>query len=101
MTSRRRSTARRRAQVRRKRVYAVAVGVSVRRPVVRRRPFGGHGHTVLGVTLLITAVAMAGAHLAEHADALRLMSRRDEDLLIGFPTASALGLAGFVAIIWR
>lgn len=56
---------------------------------------------VLGIGLLIIAVALVGTHSADHAGALDLLPGDLEDLLIGFPTAGVAGIAGFIAIIWR
>ena len=68
-------------------------------PVALRRPTPVH--LFVGAGLLTLAVAMTATHLLEHADMLRLMPQRWEDLLIGFPTAAMLGIAGFVAFIWK
>lgn len=84
------------ATVRKKRTYTAGLAA----PQLRKRPRVAL-HTVIGVVLLLLAATLIPTHLAEHAGAIRLMPQNLEDVLIGFPTAAVLGIAGFVALIWR
>lgn len=91
----RRRQALRTGSVRPKRVYTTGLTV----PGSRRHR--ARFHVIIGLILLTLAAALVPTHLAEHAGVIRLMPRNWEDLLIGFPTAALLGLAGFIALIWR
>ena len=82
--------------VRKKRTYTAGLTA----PRLRQEP-RIRLHTVVGVVLLVLAAALVPTHLAEHAGAIRLMPQSWEDLLIGFPTAGLLFIAGFIALIWR
>jgi hypothetical protein len=90
------------AQVRAKRVYPVRAGQGQRESNnrrSRRRP--RHTHVVVGAGLILLAAVVGGMHFAEHADYLQLMNPHLQDLLLGYPTTGVLGMAGFVALIWR
>ena len=58
-------------------------------------------HKIVGVFLVLLAAALVVTHQAEHAGVIALMPRNLEDLLIGFPMAGIVGIAGFIALIWR
>jgi len=49
---------------------------------------------VLAWGLWAVATVVAVGHFFEHAEVLRLMSPKVEDLVIGWPTAALLALAG-------
>jgi len=48
----------------------------------------------LAWSLWVVAAVVAVGHFFEHAEVLRLMSPKLEDLVIGWPTAALLALAG-------
>lgn len=64
----------------------------------RTRPAG---HTVLGIVLLVVAVALVPTHLAEHSGSLDPLPGNLEDVFLGFPMAGLLGISAFIALIWR
>ncbi len=53
---------------------------------------------IVGAVLIALGFVVAAAHIVEHLDYLRLMSPGWQDLLIGYPTAGLLILAGFVLV---
>lgn len=84
-----------RRPIRAKRVYT--------KPAARGRAVSAPSrlHMYVGWALVALAATMTVTHLAEHAGAIQIMARNLEDLLIGFPMAAIVGMAGFVALIWR
>ena len=56
---------------------------------------------ILGAILLLVAIALVPTHLAEHAGTLDVLPGNLEDLLLGFPMAAVLGIAAFIAFIWK
>ena len=82
--------------VRPKRSY----GARLTQPGLRRRR-GFRMHVFVGVVLLVLAAALVPTHLAEHAGVLDPLPGNMEDVFLGFPMASLLVVAGFVALIWR
>lgn len=70
-------------------------------PAQRRREPRIKPTKVLGVILLLIAVALVPTHLAEHDGTLDVLPGNLEDLFLGFPMAGALGIAAFIAFIWQ
>lgn len=83
-------------QIRPKRSYAARLT----QPGVRARP-RLRAHILIGIVLLVVAAALVPTHLAEHAGALDPLPGNLEDIFLGFPMAGVLGIAGFIALIWR
>ena len=97
-TNPRRANLRPRQPVRTRRKRTYTAGLTAPRLPQRRRIAA---HSVVGILLIVLAAALVPTHLAEHAGAIRLMPPAWEDLLIGFPTAGILIIAGFIALLWR
>lgn len=55
-------------------------------------------HKVFAYAMFVLAPIVVITHMLEHADVIRLFDQRLEDLLIGFPTAFALVIAGAIAL---
>jgi hypothetical protein len=58
-------------------------------------------HKIVGVALLTISATMVVAHQSEHSGAFNVFPGDLDHLLLGFPMAGVLGIAGFVALIWR
>jgi hypothetical protein len=55
-------------------------------------------HKVFAYVMFALAPVVVITHMLEHADVLRLFDQSLEDLLIGFPTAFAMLIAGAIAL---